>query len=130
MDKRTIERNARAIVKAAIKDNWEQTEDVEGNKVESIFLGTVFALTPSGKYYTPWANGNVDACPRCKGEGIYKGDYCHHCNGMGSREAYEDELFQDALERAANKHDAWIESGEGAPCDLFIVRAVTEDDNE
>jgi len=33
------------------------------------FLGSVFALYPSGKFYTPWACGNVEACPACKGRG-------------------------------------------------------------
>lgn len=33
------------------------------------FLGTVMALTPSGKYYTPFANSNLDGCPGCNGKG-------------------------------------------------------------
>jgi hypothetical protein len=41
---------------------WEKQE----------FLGTVFSLYPSGKFYTPWACSNVDACPRCQGKGTTK----------------------------------------------------------
>jgi hypothetical protein len=32
-------------------------------------LGTIFALTPSGKVYAPWAASNVAGCRRCKGTG-------------------------------------------------------------
>ncbi len=42
----------------------------EGGEIEfQIFLGTVFAFYPSGKYYTPWATGNLDPCPACGGKG-------------------------------------------------------------
>jgi len=41
----------------------------ERQYTRSLFLGTVFSLMPSGKYYTPWANSNVAPCPRCHGSG-------------------------------------------------------------
>jgi hypothetical protein len=47
--------------------NVEPNED--GNVVGMTCLGTVFNLTPSGKYYLPFACGNVTPCPKCKGEG-------------------------------------------------------------
>jgi hypothetical protein len=34
-----------------------------------VFIGTVFGLSPSGKYYLPFACSNVDPCPRCGGRG-------------------------------------------------------------
>ena len=58
-----------------IRDNLEELRGAEvqdgqdDSKVQSVFLGTVMSIMPSGKYYTPWANSNVGACPRCKGEG-------------------------------------------------------------
>ena len=45
----------------------EVTED--GQRRGSIFLGSVFTLFPSGKYYMPWACSNVDPCPICQGTG-------------------------------------------------------------
>ena len=153
--------------------------DLGDNMMASEFLGTVFALCPSGKYYTPWANSNVESCNRCKGTGESKKLYtcptcqgngfrfiselaairhepeeitaqfllknypdcnmamgvfdciackgkgkvhntCDLCNGLGSREAYEDELYYEALDRIANKHGMYIMSGEGDPCDVFV----------
>lgn len=45
-----------------------------------IFLGTVFALTPSGKYYQPFACSNVNECPQCNGTGQTRKLYpCHYC---------------------------------------------------
>lgn len=32
------------------------------------FLGSIFNLTPSGKFYTPFACSNVTPCPHCNGE--------------------------------------------------------------
>ena len=44
-------------------------------------LGTVFALTPSGKFYAPWACSNVRGCRRCGGSGEVK-------NRKGNPEEY------------------------------------------
>lgn len=58
-----------------------ETQEHEGNAaytyqdpynvqiVTSAYLGTIFGLTPSGKYYTPWAHSNVTPCPKCQGAG-------------------------------------------------------------
>jgi len=43
--------------------------DESGNIVGRCYLGTVFALCPSGKYYMPWACSNVNPCPECHGDG-------------------------------------------------------------
>jgi hypothetical protein len=37
-----------------------------------VFLGTVFGIMPSGKYYMPWACGNVAGCRQCGGTGDVK----------------------------------------------------------
>jgi hypothetical protein len=183
-----IRRNAKAIVVDAMQSGeWykRESEDDSEECVESQFLGTVFALYPSGKYYTPFANSNVDVCPRCKGmckvknakedasacslamaedsalrtsmmaqygawangqwpeesvkrlESLQKTirqtaaeKTCPHCHGEGSREAYEDGVFSEALESAAEKVGAWIESGEGDPCDVFLARHCAADGQE
>lgn len=50
-------------------DDAEVYEDEDGNKLQTIYLGSILNLTPSGKFYTPWANSNLDYCPRCNGTG-------------------------------------------------------------
>lgn len=44
-------------------------EEPDDEGIVRVFLGTVFNLYPSGKYYTPYANGNVTLCPACNGSG-------------------------------------------------------------
>lgn len=45
---------------------WTDTGDQYERKT---FIGTVFSLYPSGKYYMPWACSNLDKCERCNGKG-------------------------------------------------------------
>jgi hypothetical protein len=52
----------------AIKLELEQAEPNEEG-VHLVYLGTVMSLVPSGKYYMPWACGNLDPCPACGGSG-------------------------------------------------------------
>jgi len=60
--------NIQSIVESMESSDWEDTFD--GDRQERrVFLGTVFSLTPSGKYYLPFACSNVEPCPRCKGSG-------------------------------------------------------------
>lgn len=151
--------------------------DEDGELVASLFLGTVFGLTPSGKYYLPFACSNVEPCPRCNGSGevpnpksnptvyavldsaateihrmrlmmyvdegmredecdrqaasdlycainkaketVKKTITCPKCDGVGSYEAYLDELWQAKADAAGERHGFWIENGEGDPCDIF-----------
>lgn len=52
----------------------------------SVYLGSVFSLAPSGKYYTPFASGNVTPCAKCHGSGkSQRRDACALCAGKGSR---------------------------------------------
>jgi hypothetical protein len=41
----------------------------DGQWERTTFIGTVFGLYPSGKYYTPWACSNVNPCDTCGGKG-------------------------------------------------------------
>ena len=105
------------------KENAEVIEEFgEVRREGSVFLGTVFALAPSGKYYTPWATSNVEACSRCGGKGKTKnGKECSWCAGIGSREAYLDEIWQEAMGEAAAVVGLYLTGGEGDPCDIFAV---------
>jgi len=71
-------------------------KDYEGNKIGSVYLGTVFSLMPSGKFYMPWA-----------------------CSNVTEEEAEKDQMFTEALEKVAEENGMFIFSGEGDPCDIF-----------
>lgn len=148
------------------------------------YVGSVLHMSPSGKYYTPFANSNVDSCVYCKGSGISKQyddcNICHgtgertfeeikkygwtkekfissnkshvpfldenhfecfacygkgivyrqcsYCGGIGSREAYQDEIFWDAFDETLAEKNFWRESGEGDQLDVFIGRSMTEEE--
>jgi hypothetical protein len=66
----------------------EEFEDGE----RRVFIGTVFTLTPSGKYHAPWA-------------------------GAPS----EDEEWYERITEEALSRGLYLESGEGDPCDLYIA---------
>jgi len=52
---------------------------------------------------------------------------CPVCHGLGSEEAYKDQVMQKALEDFADKYCAFVHSGEGDPCDMFVSIVVDED---
>jgi hypothetical protein len=66
--------------------------------VGKVYLGSVMALTPSGKFYTFWTTNQT------------------------SRDVDRDTRWYAALEQVATKYEGWIESGEGDPTDLFFCR--------
>ena len=86
---RSIERNGE-IIKDAFEDNHYYAE----------YVGTVFNMTPSGKFYMPFASSNVSV-----------------------KEAAIDEFWQEEFERILSEEDCWQQSGEGNPCDIFICKA-------
>lgn len=73
--------------------------------------------------------GDFIDCIFCQGTGKHTHD-CNYCGGMGSREAYEDDLFWEFLDDYASKHEGYIESGEGDPCDTFLCFVVKEASND
>jgi len=91
-----------------IKKELEMAEaytDECGNLVKAIYLGSFLSLSPSGKYYTPWANSNVT-----------------------QEEAEEDEKWCEELEEEAGKHGLFVTSGEGDPTDIVIGKVVEEEE--
>ena len=76
--------------------NIEQDDD--GEPVARVFIGSVFSLYPSGKYYMPWA-----------------------CSNVTEAEAEQDEAYREALEDVSGAHGMWAESGEGDPTDIFLA---------
>jgi hypothetical protein len=80
------------------EEDWQERTDGEPGEARYLYLGTVFTLTPSGKFYMPWACGNVT-----------------------EEEAQQDEKWYDAVRERAEGLGYSFESGEGDPCDLFLV---------
>lgn len=90
------------------EQDWEPDfqDDPEHNEVRRVFLGTVFVLTPSGKYYTPWA-----------------------CSNVTEAEAEKDERWYEQAREELESIGLSLESGEGDPCDLFAAEYREVDDD-
>jgi len=91
-------------IKIALNEADEQ-EDCDGDIVVRVYLGTVFSLTPSGKYYTSFANSNVT-----------------------KKEAELDEEWYDQAENELDHIGAYLIPGDTDPCDLFAEMFVWEAD--
>jgi hypothetical protein len=63
-------------------DNENIYEDSDGNKLQTIYLGSILDLTPSRKVYMTFACGNVVPCTKCNGKGAIK-------NKHGKRKKFE-----------------------------------------
>jgi hypothetical protein len=65
------------------KEEWQEDFQDPDCEQQSIYLGSVFNIMPSGKYYMPFACSNVAPCDRCEGQGTaINPDYDHgkdHC---------------------------------------------------
>lgn len=86
----------------------EVQKDYDHRLVKMVFLGTVFGLMPSGKFYMPWYSPNIS-----------------------EEEAEDDELWRKEAEEELQTIGAYLETGEGDPCDLFAVKIVeTETETE
>jgi len=64
-----------------------------------VYLGTIMGMTPSGKVYYPFA-----------------------CSNVSVKEAALDEIWWEYMSRELERNDLFLETGEGDPCDLFLVR--------
>ena len=84
---------------------WGDDDMNEDTIVKRIYIGSVFAWYPSGKYYTPWAHSNVT---------LMEADF--------------DEAWREQAEKELEELGACLEAGEGDPCDLFI--AIYKDKEE
>ena len=77
---------------------WEKDLENDGVEVRAVFLGTVMALFPSGKYWT-----------------------CFACNNVDEAEQEADITYLEYLETGAESIGAGIESGMGDPCDILVA---------
>jgi hypothetical protein len=84
-----------------VKSECENNADPKG--FGSCYIGTVFDIMPSGKFWTFWARSNVDRV-----------------------EAIKDTAYNTALAALAELHGGFVENGEDDPCDLFVVCEIGE----
>lgn len=88
-----------------VETGYAWAGSVEMGYESAFFLGSVFTLTPSCKYYMPWARSNVT-----------------------DAEAERDARWFEALEKVCDKYGLYHRSGEGDPCDIFVAMGVDIDD--
>ena len=74
-------------------------------------------------------DGMYYPCNLCNGTGKVS-TTCKQCGGLGSTEAYNDEIFWKVLDDVASKHGGYITSGEGDPCDSFFCISIEESSQE
>ena len=87
------------------KVSKEDLIEVEQGRFERhLFIGTVFTLTPSGKYYMPWSTNVTE------------------------EEANADEEWFEEVQSALSDIGLFLTSGEGNPCDMFVAKV--EENNE
>lgn len=74
--------------------------------IHALFIGSVFSVMPSGKYWTYFASGNVT-----------------------QEEQQRDIDFNEVLEACADEAGGWIENGlNGDYCDMFFCMAYESND--
>lgn len=100
-------------------DDQEWYDNDSGDEERQVYLGTVFGLMPSGKYYTPWASSNVEVCPVCEGETEYGEKTCEICRGEGKRGIHpDDDISTFDLVHKGEKCTSCNGTGKtGTPCD-------------
>jgi hypothetical protein len=77
------------------QDDLPEYED--DDPIETAYLGSIFRMVPSGKYYMPW------------------------CSNFTWAEGIADTRFWELLEEEL-PDGYWIEAGEGCPTDIFLCR--------
>ena len=94
-------REARQLLKSAMEE-MEESETIDGDKIQSAYLGTFMALDPCGHYHHAISpNGLTNRCVN----------------------------FWDNLDSIASELGGWIESGEGDPTDIYFCMPIKDDES-
>lgn len=93
-----------AIAKAVDAEGMPHEYD-SGMWERSIFLGTVFTLTPSGKFYMPWA-----------------------CSNVSEEEANKDQEWWEVVDEELERRGLFTSAGEGCPTDMHVGRVLTDEE--
>lgn len=103
LDPTEIDWNAlKEEVLSDVEPEWDEDNEVF---VFTQFMGTVMSITPSGKYYTPWASGNVT-----------------------EEEAEKDQAWWELMEHCCEQFGMYLYSSEGDPCDILLSTDVSMED--
>lgn len=92
-----------AAARAKAAKNVSAGDSLGDPSIGHAYLGSVFAIMPSGKYYAPWTSNQTSA------------------------DETRDAAFMEAFEAAAEHAGGWIESGEGDPCDMFFACTIEDE---
>lgn len=117
--------NLAAIRAELDREDWEDDDENPGTQVRRTFLGSTFTLTPSGKFYVPFACSNLDACPTCKGTGRVTGrrykrrTQKKHCSRHARVQARFDALY--GKEPAVYGHAGASDEGRGGTPSLGLA---------
>ena len=76
--------------------NWENIKEEMNEHEGKVFIGSVFSMFPSGKFYMPWTTNQ-------SAKGVLK-----------------DEVFSDVLDEILSEKDMWWENSEADPCNIFF----------
>lgn len=94
----------KADVEGIGENDWhDQPGEFGGDSYQSFFIGTVFSIFPSGKYYMPWTTNQTE------------------------EDVELDAEFKELVEEWLGERNMWLESGEGNPCDLFVCRHAPDE---
>lgn len=89
---------------AEYMNDIEMEHDESECPIKCIYAGSMLNIYPSGKYYMPWATGNL----------------------VCGFEPIADEIYREALDDALDSIDAWQQSGDGDGLDVFFCRVTDE----
>lgn len=115
---------------------WESVDDYTEDR--QLFIGTVMSLTPSGKYYMPWACSNVEVCEACAKASDAPCDETSPCTGStgdpttgeGHCEVCRDAAWIQQLEDEAEERGFFVTCGEGCATDIMIAETRDKEDND
>lgn len=94
-------REIKAELRAILRAERFYRQDRDGEEYASLYLGSVLSLDPCGRYHHVLSpNGATMRCIR----------------------------YWENLEETAEELGAWIETGEGDACNVYLCRAAREDD--
>ncbi|MDD5059461.1 MAG: hypothetical protein WC516_09970 [Patescibacteria group bacterium] len=96
-----IKEGIKGIAEKINQEEIVRDENGEGY-VRRNYLGSVFSIFPSGKFYMPWTSNQTH------------------------RDVFKDEIFREVLESALEYEDMSLENGDGDPCDLFAVKYYSD----
>lgn len=105
----------------------QEYDEINEIWIKRIYIGTTMSLTPSGKYYTPFACSNAEICESCISRGAVPCTDDDPCDSKAENwhcEACLDAQWFEQAEDELNSIDAVMSTGEGSATDLFIEMVV------